>query len=140
MLTRWILLPFLLTIWQGEKIAHTDSEWRELLGEKRYSVMRKKGTEAPLLGALEKEGTYLCAACELPLFHSINKYNSGSLWPNFTKPIYPKNVYYLEDWSMGFKRYEVLCSRCDSHLGHIFRDSPDHFRYCINSIALIIKS
>ena len=134
-------------MWQGEKISHSDAKWRELLGRERYNVMRKKATEAPFLGEYvftEKEGTYVCAACQLPLFHSKNKYHSAGGWPNFTQPIFPKNVYYKEDLSLEFKRYEVLCSRCDSHLGHIFNDRPDKdspnlFRYCINSIALIIK-
>lgn len=147
MLTRWILLPLLLTAWQGDRLSLTDGEWRERLGRERYNVMRKKGTEPPFLGQYvftEKEGTYLCAACELPLFYSKNKYNSGSGWPSFTNPISPKNVYYREDWSMGFKRYEILCSRCDSHLGHLFNDNPDRdaspqLRYCVNSIALILK-
>lgn len=146
-MARWLIISLLLTIWQGEKIAHSEAKWRELLGRERYNVMRKKGTEAPFLGEYvftDREGIYVCAACQLPLFDSKNKYLSGGGYPTFTQPIFPKNVYYKEDLSLAFKRYEVLCSKCDSHLGHIFndrldKDSPHLFRYCINSIAIIIK-
>lgn len=142
------LLAF--SLWNGEKVTHSDTEWKELLGPLRYSVMRKKGTERSHLGEYvitEKTGIYHCAACDLPLFDSKDKYRSNSGWPSFTKPISPKQVYYLEDWAMGFKRYEVLCSRCDSHLGHVFnnglnQENPEknELRYCINSIALKIQN
>lgn len=144
---RPLFLAFLVLAWEGDKLLKTDSAWLEELGKERYAVMRKKGTESAFIGKYvftEKEGTYVCAACLLPLFSSKNKYNCGSGWPTFNEPISQKNVYYLEDWSMGFKRYEVLCSRCDSHLGHIFNDkekneAQNKYRYCINSIALILK-
>ncbi len=147
MFTRCLFLAILVIAWEGEKLLKTDSAWREELGRERYNVMRRKGTERAFLGEYvftEKEGTYVCAACKLPLFSSKNKYNAGSGWPSFTQPIFAKNVYYMEDWSMEFKRYEVLCSRCDSHLGHIFNEGDENvsqkkYRYCINSIALILK-
>lgn len=139
-------LPLLLTVlmWSGEKISHTDSQWLEKLGSERFEVMRKKGTERPFLGQYvytDEEGTYHCAACDLPLFHSKEKFDAHSGYPSFYKPLFSKNVYYLEDWRLKFKRYEVLCSRCDSHLGHIFRngqakEEEKKFRYCINSISI----
>lgn len=147
---KWVLLIVATTVWNGEKITHTDAEWREILGRDRYNVMRKKATERSYLGEYvntEKEGIYHCAACDNPLFHSKDKFVEGGGWPSFSKPISKNNVYYLEDWSMGFKRYEVLCSKCDSHLGHIFNDvvttlddgtELKRLRYCINSIALKI--
>ena len=145
-----LLLLATITVWNGEKIARSESRWKELLGQERYDVMRKKGTERPFLGEYvlsEKEGTYLCFACDLPLFDSKDKYHLNNGWPSFTKPISPKNVYYLEDWSTGFKRYEVLCSRCDCHLGHVFNNGlkndsssiEKNLRYCINSIALKLR-
>ena len=134
-----IILPLLLTIWQGDKISHTDSEWRERLGKQRYEVMRQGGTETAYLGDYvftAQSGVYNCAACKLPLFDSKDKSFLGCGWPTFTKPIAKKNVYYEEDQSLGFKRYEVLCRRCDSHLGHVFND--EGLRYCINSCCLLL--
>lgn len=128
----------------GALVVHTEEEWLNLLGPERYHVMRRKGTERSFIGAYvftEEEGTYLCAACQTPLFYSQDKYRSGSGYPSFKSPISSKNVYYLEDWAFGFKRYEVLCRGCDSHLGHVFHDGPppNHLRYCINSIALFLQ-
>lgn len=132
----------LLTLIQ---VRHTEPEWRELLGKERYEVMRKKGTERSFSGSYlseKRKGTYRCAGCKESLFRSEDKYiepNSG--WPAFTKAIDSKKVYYLEDRSLVFKRYEVLCRSCDSHLGHIFKDGPPpkYFRYTINSIALTFE-
>ncbi len=132
---------FTLLAWNGDKLFHSDSEWLEILGEERYTVMRKKGTEHAFIGKYvytDAPGTYSCAACQLPLFLSEDKYEAGSGWPCFLKATPPKNVYYLEDWNLSFKRYEVLCNRCDSHLGHVFRDGPPpkYLRYTINSLSL----
>lgn len=116
----------------------------EILGPERYKVMREKGTERAFSGRYLYEtavGTYVCAACENPLFRSEDKYDSGAGWPSFKKPIDKESIYYLEDRSLPFKRYEVLCRKCQSHLGHVFKDGPPPkgLRYCINSITLILK-
>lgn len=88
-----------------------------------------------------KQGVYQCITCKQPLFDSSHKYNSGSGWPSFTQPINPKSVYYLEDWELSFKRYQVLCRGCDSPLGHVFNDGPPpkNFRYCIQSNRLLLN-
>lgn len=116
----------------------------ETLGEERYKVMREKGRERAFSGKYlytETPGVYICAACEAPLFFSEDKYDSGSGWPSFKKTVDPKSVYYLEDHTLSFKRYEVLCRGCDSHLGHVFNDGPPPkgLRYCINSITLTLQ-
>lgn len=121
--------------------AKTEEEWLSELGPDRYAVMREKGTERGFLGKYVRTttaGTYHCAACHTPLFSSQDKYQIGCGWPTFIQPMTPKSVYYLEDWHMGFKRYEVLCRGCDSHLGHVFNDGPPPkgLRYTINSVAL----
>ncbi len=143
----WFLtLAFLLSAaeWDGEKTIHSEKEWFTILGEDRYNVMRKKKTEHAHLGKYiynQGKGIYSCAACSLPLFQGNDKYDAGNGYPSFKKPIAKNNVYYLEDWSFKFKRYEVLCRCCDSHLGHVFNDGPPpkHLRYCINSITLKYK-
>ena len=126
-------------------IVHSEKEWRDLLGEERYRVMREKGTERAFSGRYlfeEKKGIYCCAGCKAPLFRSEDKYqeaNSG--WPSFKQPFESKKVYYLEDKILFFKRYEVLCRGCDSHLGHVFKGGPPpkHLRYTINSVALTFE-
>lgn len=135
-----IIFIFALALWTGEKVAHSEREWIQKLGIERYSVMRQKQTEPAHTGAPfeDEHAIFLCAGCELPLFAGKNLLPVGNGWPNFTKPIVKNHVYYLEDWRLSFKRYEVLCSRCDSHLGHLFHDGPypKNFRYCINSLSL----
>lgn len=142
----WIAAVVLLGAyeWNGEKTLHSDKEWHEVLGRDRYNIMRRKGTEHAHIGKYahtQGDGIYSCAACSLPLFEGAEKYDAGNGYPSFKKPIAKKNIYYLEDWSLNFKRYEVLCSGCDSHLGHVFNDGPPtkHLRYCINSITLELK-
>ena len=136
-----ILFILAALAWSGGKTIHTDTEWKDMMGQDRYNVMRRRATERAFLGKYvltQSKGTYYCAGCLLALFSSEDKYQAKVGWPTFTQPIAPKNVFYLEDLSMGFKRYEVLCQQCDSHLGHVFHDGPPikHLRYCINSISL----
>jgi peptide-methionine (R)-S-oxide reductase len=136
------LILFLLA---SARVELTDGEWRERLGSERYRIMREKGTERAFSGAYLNEwraGTYACAACDHPLFSSEDKYEEpGSGWIAFSQTIGSKNVLYKEDWQLPFKRYEVLCRDCESHLGHVFKDGPPpkNLRYTINSLSLSFK-
>lgn len=124
-----------------EKLDLPESEWRERLTPTQYHVLREAGTERAFSGALndnKADGLYVCAACENPLFDSDDKYDSGSGWPSFTRPIGPDAVTDHEDISHGMRRVETRCARCDSHLGHVFPDGPPPtgLRYCMNSVSL----
>lgn len=124
-----------------EKLDLPESEWRERLTPTQYHVLREAGTERAFSGALndnKADGLYVCAACENPLFDSDDKYDSGSGWPSFTRPIGPDAVTDHEDISHGMRRVETRCARCDSHLGHVFPDGPPptRLRYCMNSVSL----
>jgi peptide-methionine (R)-S-oxide reductase len=124
-----------------KKVLKTDEEWRRILTPEQYRVMREKGTEAPGSSSLLKnytKGTYVCAGCALPLFSSKTKYDSHTGWPSFWSPIAKRNVREERDTTDGMTRTEILCNRCDAHLGHVFDDGPDPtgLRYCMNGVAL----
>lgn len=124
-----------------EKLTLTDAEWREKLTPEQYAILRQGGTERAFTGKYEKnkaDGQYVCAACGEPLFESDAKYDSGSGWPSFTRPAGDGAVEEHRDVSHGMIRTEVVCARCEGHLGHVFPDGPgpNGLRYCINSASL----
>lgn len=124
-----------------DKVVRTDEEWKSSLTAEQYKILRRAGTEAPFCGVnleYKGEGEYQCVGCSLPLFKATNKFDSGTGWPSFYDPIDKDNVWYKTDRDFGMSRTEILCSRCDGHLGHVFDDGPPptNLRYCINGTVL----
>jgi peptide-methionine (R)-S-oxide reductase len=124
-----------------EKISKTEAEWRAQLTPEQYHVTREAGTEKAYSGHLwnnHEQGIYQCVCCDLDLFRSEDKYESGTGWPSFTAPISALNIGTAPDNTLFMRRTEVLCARCNAHLGHVFNDGPDTtgLRYCMNSAAL----
>jgi methionine-R-sulfoxide reductase len=123
------------------RVVKTDAEWQKQLTPEQYKIARAKGTERPFCGNLldnKQEGVYSCICCGLPLFSSNSKFHSGTGWPSFFQPIDKENVIEHVDSSHGMERTEVLCARCDCHLGHVFEDGPrpTGLRFCVNSESL----
>jgi peptide-methionine (R)-S-oxide reductase len=125
-------------------VNRTPAQWRQMLGAQRYHILREAGTEraftSPLLGE-HRKGTFLCAGCALPLFNSATKFESGTGWPSFWRPL-PHAVVERADRSLFMERTEVLCARCGGHLGHVFDDGPKPtgLRYCMNGLALKFRA
>jgi methionine-R-sulfoxide reductase len=123
------------------RVQKSDDEWRAQLTPDQFYIARGKGTERAFCGTLldnKRQGVYSCICCGLPLFSSSNKFNSGTGWPSFFQAIAEENVATIADRSHGMVRTEILCARCDCHLGHVFEDGPrpTGLRYCVNSESL----
>jgi len=126
---------------ESSPVVKSDAEWRQQLAPELFAVARAKGTERPFCGTLldnKSNGVYSCVCCGLPLFASNAKFNSGTGWPSFFEPVADENVKTSVDSTHGMVRSEILCARCDCHLGHVFEDGPrpTGLRFCVNSESL----
>ena len=128
-----------------KKILKNDEDWKKVLTPEQFNILRREGTERPFSSILNneyREGDYVCIACETKLFHSSMKYDSGTGWPSFTKPINSQEIIEKKDTKLGMTRTEVRSSTANSHLGHVFNDGPKEttgIRHCVNSVALVFK-
>jgi len=124
-------------------IQKTEAQWKELLGDAKYKILREKGTERPFTGSYNltfEDGTYACMGCQNKLFESSSKFDSGCGWPSFDQSI-AGSVTYIKDTTLGMVRTEIVCSNCGGHLGHVFNDGPTKTgqRYCVNSLSVDLK-
>lgn len=130
---------------EQDKVLKSDEEWRAQLSAEEYAVAREAGTERPFTGVYwdeERPGIYLCKCCNAPLFDAQTKFDAGCGWPSFYAPLESDELIHREDNSLGMRRIEVLCARCDAHLGHVFPDGPEPtgLRYCMNSVSLTLDA
>ncbi|MEO8634013.1 MAG: peptide-methionine (R)-S-oxide reductase MsrB [Gemmatimonadales bacterium] len=127
---------------ESARVVKTDAEWRARLTPEQFQIARDKGTERAFCGTLldnKREGVYSCVCCGLPLFTSAAKFDSGTGWPSFFQPVAAENVSTHADRAYGMVRTEILCVRCDAHLGHVFEDGPrpTRLRFCVNGASLV---
>ena len=127
-----------------DKVTKTEEEWRQMWSAEEFEVTRRAGTERPFTGVYwneERDGKYMCKCCDSELFDSSTKFDAGCGWPSFYAPLEIDSVINREDNTLGMRRIEVLCAKCDAHLGHVFPDGPQPtgLRYCMNSASLNLE-
>ena len=127
-----------------DKVTKTEEEWRQMLSADEFEVTRRAGTERPFTGVYwneERDGKYMCKCCDSELFDSSTKFDAGCGWPSFYAPLESDSVINREDNTLGMRRIEVVCAKCDAHLGHVFPDGPQPtgLRYCMNSASLNLE-